>query len=1495
MVPSLRYLIIVLISIYLFISIIKSAPTTFPTCSPEEFQCNDGGCIPLDSFGNGKKECADGSDEQSEETGSQPAPPPEEIPNNPLPENPVQENEKVPQHNIEDPFENIPTSEPIPETPNVDPPKSKTLNKKKCSDDGKSRRKECTSNLKLWYEDVESVNFLNISILNDFNSIDLLQQGCEMLSQYRNCMGEFVGECVLPKKLKEWSDLEMYACQLLLPAAREHGTGCFSIVRNSQCPTDNVISTLTSPFCRLVRATAGDLDCIESSKTDEKCSEMAVELLGPLKSETDHMMMESLICETIEDAHNRGDKNDDEYDDNSVPTTDNETTDTTQESKIETVDKLEDNEDKNSNAPTSLTTQKTALEESKIDDDEPLLSSVNILDSLAFFTNLEEICSEDKKDDIFLPLKSIVCQNKSKLKQHSECFVKAKGIVNCPVKSPLDVTTKCAVIETFNSNIDCIITTLNEECTVEEQETVVKIQEKLNDDAIVLQCYKTEEATNSTENMSNDGFNLTPKNTRCTSRQENSALVCLVELVELNKQMTNFASFNFLLEVSNIDSTFVNNVCGLYDRYEKCLGETVFAQNEGKRCAFNSPLNSLARIGLSPICNSENRHKLSEARECIEIIGTVGHGNLTCKDNGLQNMGNAVQMMLQGIHGEALLCKVFYSIRSTFECGEALIKEKCSPDAYKKLSELKVDFDNIGIEEGCPPEMPGDLDEIIAKPVKPTLLQPITPKDPKHSKSAIVSPVCTPEEQRKFQICVQNLTSYQPHPLAVIKIPRQIDEACLTYKDFKDCSKNVKCNPLWAQGMSAMFEYACGKGYDQYQNIKSCIRKTTTRNDIRECVTNFSKGAPSEACSSSRTLLECSVDIIGDKCGETAKTWVKEYVQKFASAIDSSCQIEGPSITTTIQAINCSPVEKQMIYTCAAPLNDISSRIDELFEGGLQTFMKNVNNLAPVFAQGCNLTAEFRSCIAPIYATPTECIASSCLIRAGNGICDKEDVPAAIDENLNCVFSNAADPNFAKCLRSGIASIKDFNMNTLRAILPKFVECVEPMVLKKCGPVPLNVLKSFGTTDVCPVELLPTNVEKTDKPIVPLTGSICDSETATKYDTCKKDFYRNYRFVPIQLIPNVNDTTKMCQEALQLSQCVEIENVGVCETKSHKALKNLIVSICKHGNIFQNHSSCLANVVSSDEGAKCLEAFMNVQPNSDEDLCKVIKDSSQCLSKPVYENCGPEAVNFAYDTINSYTQNLDETCHITSPSISLQTGCSEEDLIAYLQCEAIIDRYHYIPIAVLPDNTKMGEFCNSARDVYKTCLNNLKCKFEPATTASLSLFDDLCGTFKEEQIKHGDCIASIFNSFEGKNCLQPITALDVLSKEGYKDICHGMTSAFECAAPLIEDKCKYEAVLHSASLYENYLRKFDNKCTLENIKATRNFKPMDSNVTTTEVTTEKSTTNPVTETTITEDSLTTASLTTTTVTKSKENCASINSSLSLALFSVIISAIILFF
>lgn len=57
---------------------------------------------------------------------------------------------------------------------------------------------------------------------------------------------------------------------------------------------------------------------------------------------------------------------------------------------------------------------------------------------------------------------------------------------------------------------------------------------------------------------------------------------------------------------------------------------------------------------------------------------------------------------------------------------------------------------------------------------------------------------------------------------------------------------------------------------------------------------------------------------------------------------------------------------------------------------------------------GCNLTREFRECAHTILKRQEEdksqCVVSSCLIKAGAGICDQPDVAMAIENNLGCVF-----------------------------------------------------------------------------------------------------------------------------------------------------------------------------------------------------------------------------------------------------------------------------------------------------------------------------------------------------------------------------------------------------------------------------------------------------------------------------------------------------------
>lgn len=156
--------------------------------------------------------------------------------------------------------------------------------------------------------------------------------------------------------------------------------------------------------------------------------------------------------------------------------------------------------------------------------------------------------------------------------------------------------------------------------------------------------------------------------------------------------------------------------------------------------------------------------------------------------------------------------------------------------------------------------------------------------------------------------------------------------------------------------------------------------------------------------------------------------------------------------------------------------------MEELFQGGLQSMIKNVNNLAPVFAGGCNLTGtrppfpcllptdEFRTCAQNLLTGKTGCVVSSCMIQAGDGICNQPDPAKAIDENLSCVFGQVTaasrysisrfqiqEPTFAKCVRTTLSTVKQFTLSSFRNILPKFVDCTEELVRAKCGESPIRV------------------------------------------------------------------------------------------------------------------------------------------------------------------------------------------------------------------------------------------------------------------------------------------------------------------------------------------------------------------------------------------------------------------------------------------------------
>jgi hypothetical protein len=61
--------------------------------------------------------------------------------------------------------------------------------------------------------------------------------------------------------------------------------------------------------------------------------------------------------------------------------------------------------------------------------------------------------------------------------------------------------------------------------------------------------------------------------------------------------------------------------------------------------------------------------------------------------SGLQFLGRTVELMINGIHSEALLCNTFYMLRNTFDCGQVFVKDNCDEKSLTDLLSLK---DKVG-------------------------------------------------------------------------------------------------------------------------------------------------------------------------------------------------------------------------------------------------------------------------------------------------------------------------------------------------------------------------------------------------------------------------------------------------------------------------------------------------------------------------------------------------------------------------------------------------------------------------------------------------------------------------------------------------------------------------------------------------------------------------------------------------------------------------------
>ncbi|CAI5446372.1 unnamed protein product [Caenorhabditis angaria] len=1125
----------------------------------------------------------------------------------------------------------------------------------------------CSEPIIRFLHDIDRLNLKNMSFLTSSDVQSQIEAGCSLMQNYHDCTSGVDQKCIPDEGVHSWAEVEMFMCQLVLPSVREH-VDCFKSSADSRCVASR--TSASSTLCSLVTSIQASTSCLETIRP-ASCSSDAIEMLSPIREET-QQIISSIRCVTSDGT-------------TSAMIVD----ETTESSSASESTEVSTEEIEESTTPSIPEENKTPL-------------TINLADAVNSLYYIYDICSSNYSADPFAGVAAKICEKQDEIAKYSDCYQKTLEKQKCAIKN---ATTTCEALSSYNNNLDCAIVTMNDECEVEAQNLIVELQESVNDLIISAKCF--EEPKSTTVAPKEGDFRLNTTLPKCTEEQENGALGCLVELVEINKKLTQFANLNFLLEIASPNSTVVEGICELFGRYEQCLDTTVFKGSQ--RCSFASPLNSLARIGLAPICSLDSRPMLAKHRECFEVLQSETDEASNCQ-SGLSALSQTVSMMLQGVHGEALLCKSFYTIRETFNCGEKSVREKCEPQALQDLLALKEKVAALGIEEGCPATPPANLDEIISRPVarptpvtlppssipfapsaRPLAIPTTTPSSQKPSR-------CSTEDQKKFEECVKPLTSFQPHPLSVIAMPREIDRACEAFHTFKACSAESTCHPLWAKGMSAMFEYACDEANEQFKKSRKCIREASQIEVVKNCVSEFSRGAPTAACISSNKLSTCALPHIQEKCGQEATDWVSSYIIRFANAIDARCRVGRQLPVGKVVGIGCSPEEESIIEHCAAPLNDIGSRVEELFAGGMQSLIKNINALAPVFAGGCNLTEEFRTCAHFLLEGKTTCVVSSCMIEAGKDICQLPDPTKAIDDNLSCLFGQAQEPKFAQCIRSTISTLKTFNLASLRNILPRFIDCTKDIVLDKCGESPIKILRAMSTPDICPV------------------GA------------------KQVAIIPV----NLPSTTTL--------------------------------------------ETILSSTTSRSEEA--------------------------------------EETTEVTTTLEVTTQNEKEE------------GCSEMDLVNHLQCETHLDQFAFRPISIIGDASKWDEFCAMINSTYLPCVDKLKCKFEPASSAQVTLIDSICNrqiTLRDQK-QFAKCLSDYTKTDEGTACLSnTIGHIDQLDKTAPEMMCQGINRLMQCSSQAIEQKCGFDALLHVFSLHNQWASLFNATCVLESPEPSKPVTSLDTN------------------------------------------------------------------
>ena len=71
------------------------------------------------------------------------------------------------------------------------------------------------------------------------------------------------------------------------------------------------------------------------------------------------------------------------------------------------------------------------------------------------------------------------------------------------------------------------------------------------------------------------------------------------------------------------------------------------------------------------------------------------------------------------------------------------------------------------------------------------------------------------------------------------------------------------------------------------------------------------------------------------------------------------------------------------------------------------------------------------------------------------------------------------------------------------------------------------------------------------------------------------------------------------------------------------------------------------------------------------------------MSSELLQNCGDLALEYSYKVMQAYAMDINPECIVAPPSVALETGCSEDDMIEFLDCETRLDHFSFRPISII--------------------------------------------------------------------------------------------------------------------------------------------------------------------------------------------------------------------